>query len=109
MSGFGLGVGPRFPRPVGLESGWEDLKEKEKPPWRDHITRSTRRTRRHWVHFLTKNGQVLLPMVELIEQSRLAVDEVIDVLGRASTEAVFSLAPSASLSTCGRGYPPPCR
>jgi putative transposase len=42
-------------------------------------------------HFLTKNGQALLPMVELIEQSRLAVDELIDVLGRASIEAVLWL------------------
>ena len=43
------------------------------------------------VNFLTKNGQALLPMVELIEQSRLAVDELIDVLGRASIEAVLRL------------------
>ena len=35
-------------------------------------------------HFLAKNGQALLPMVELIEQSKLAVDELIDVLGRRS-------------------------
>lgn len=43
------------------------------------------------VQFLTKNGQALLPMVELIEQSRLAVNELIDVLGRASLEAVLWL------------------
>ena len=43
------------------------------------------------VHFLTKNGQALLPMVELIEQSQLAVDQLIDVLGRASIEAVLRL------------------
>ncbi len=41
--------------------------------------------------YLAKNGQVLLPMVELIEQSRLAVDELIDVLGRAQIEAVLRL------------------
>lgn len=41
--------------------------------------------------FLSKNGQALLPMVELIEQSKLAVDELIDVLGRASIEAVLRL------------------
>ena len=34
--------------------------------------------------FLFRNGQALLPRVELIEQSKLAVDEPIDVLGRAS-------------------------
>jgi putative transposase len=41
--------------------------------------------------FLTRNGQALLPMVDLIEQSQLAVDELIDVLGRASVEAVLRL------------------
>lgn len=30
--------------------------------------------------FLAKNGQALLPMVELIEQSQVAVDELIEVL-----------------------------
>jgi hypothetical protein len=38
---------------------------------------------------LVRNGQVLLPMLELIEQSRLAIDELIDVMGRASVEAVL--------------------
>lgn len=41
--------------------------------------------------FLTRHGQLLLPMVELIEQSRMAVDDLIDVLGRASIEAVLGL------------------
>ncbi len=41
--------------------------------------------------FLSQNGQVLLPMVDLIEQSRLAVDELIDVAGRATIEAVLEL------------------
>lgn len=41
--------------------------------------------------FLVKNGQALLPMVELIEQSKMAVDELIDVLGRAQIEAVLRL------------------
>ncbi len=41
--------------------------------------------------YLAKNGQALLPMVELIEQSKLAVDELIDVLGRAQIEAVLRL------------------
>jgi putative transposase len=40
---------------------------------------------------LARNGQVLLPMVELIEQSKMAVDELIDVLGRAQIEAVLRL------------------
>ena len=41
--------------------------------------------------FLVRHGQFLLPMVELIERSRVAVDEVIEVLGRASIEAVLRL------------------
>ena len=41
--------------------------------------------------FLAKHGQALLPMVELIEQAKLAVDELIDVLGRAQVEAVLRL------------------
>ena len=41
--------------------------------------------------YLARNGQVLLPMVELIEQSKMAVDELIDVLGRAQIEAVLRL------------------
>lgn len=41
--------------------------------------------------FLVGHAQFLLPMVELIERSRVAVDEVIEVLGRASIEAVLRL------------------
>ncbi len=41
--------------------------------------------------YLTGNGQFLLPMVELIEASRMAIDELIEVLGRASIEAVLQL------------------
>ena len=46
---------------------------------------------RSLAEYLTENGQVLLPMVELIEGSRMAIDELIDVLGRASIEAVLRL------------------
>ncbi len=41
--------------------------------------------------FLSKNGQFLLPMVDLIEQCRLACDELIDVAGRATVQAVLEL------------------
>lgn len=46
---------------------------------------------RKLAEFLVRNGQALLPMLELIEQSRLAVDELIHVMGRASVEAVLEL------------------
>ena len=41
--------------------------------------------------FLAKNGQGLLPMVDLIEQCHLACDELIDVTGRAAIQAVLQL------------------
>ncbi len=41
--------------------------------------------------FLVKNGQGLLPMVDLIEQCQLACDELIDVTGRAAIQAVLHL------------------
>lgn len=39
--------------------------------------------------FLIRNGQHLLPMVELIEQSRMAVEELIDCVGRVTIQAVL--------------------
>ena len=32
-------------------------------------------------NFLAKEGQLLLPMLELIEQAEAAIDELIDVMG----------------------------
>ena len=46
---------------------------------------------RKLTEFLVRNGQALLPMMELIEQSRMAIDDLIDVMGRASIEAVLRL------------------
>jgi putative transposase len=46
---------------------------------------------RELAKFLAKKGQALLPRVELIEQSKRAVDELIDVLGRTQIEAVLRL------------------
>ena len=41
--------------------------------------------------FLCKDGQFLLPIVDLISQAEMAVDELIDVVGRAAIEAVLTL------------------
>jgi len=38
--------------------------------------------------FLAKNAHALLPTVDWIEQSRLAVNELVDVVGRPQLEAV---------------------
>jgi transposase-like protein len=58
------------------------------------ITKSGQRNAAKLAEFLSHNGQVLLPMVDLIEQSRLAVDELVDVAGRATIEAVLELSAS---------------
>lgn len=41
--------------------------------------------------FLSNNGQMLLPMVQLVEQSRAALDDVVDVTGRALIEMILQL------------------
>ncbi len=41
--------------------------------------------------FLVRNGQFLLPMVRLIEDARLAIDEVIDVTGRTCIQAILEV------------------
>jgi putative transposase len=46
---------------------------------------------RKLTEFLCKEGQFLLPMVELITEAEMAVDELIEVTGRAAVEAVLTL------------------
>ena len=46
---------------------------------------------RKLAEFLCKEGQFLLPMVELITGTEMAVDELIEVTGRAAVEAVLTL------------------
>jgi hypothetical protein len=41
--------------------------------------------------FAKANGQILLPLVELVTQARVAVDEVIDRIGRQTIETILSL------------------
>lgn len=54
-----------------------------------------RTDRRAVAEFLKREGQFLLPMVELVERTELAIDEVIEVVGRATIEAVLSLSAEA--------------
>ena len=44
--------------------------------------------RRELADWLAKDGQLLIPLVELLEKGERAIDEVIDVMGRATIEAV---------------------
>ena len=50
-----------------------------------------RKDSRALAQFLSGEGQALLPMLKLIEQAEMAVDELIDVAGRATIEAVLTL------------------
>jgi putative transposase len=52
------------------------------------ISRHDRRALARW---LATNGQGLLPLVELVEGAELALEELIDVTGRATIEAVLEL------------------
>jgi len=51
----------------------------------------SRKDSRPLSEFLAKEGQFLLPMLDLITQAEMAVDELIDVAGRATIEAVLTL------------------
>jgi len=53
--------------------------------------------------FLSKEGQHLLPLVNLLEQTSVAVDELIDVTGRATIEAVLLLSGRALAGEKQRG------
>jgi transposase-like protein len=52
---------------------------------------ATTKDSRQLSEFLAKEGQFLLPMLDLITQAEMAVDELIDVAGRATIEAVLTL------------------
>ncbi len=41
--------------------------------------------------YLSRDGQLLLPLVELLETAEMAVDELIDVAGRSTIEAVLKI------------------
>ena len=41
--------------------------------------------------FLAKDGQLLLPMLDLIEHAQCAIDDLVDVMGRATIEAVLTM------------------
>ena len=47
--------------------------------------------RRELANWLAKDGQLLIPLVELLEKGERAIDEVIDVMGRATIEAVLQM------------------
>ena len=54
---------------------------------------------------LSREGQVLLPLVELLENAEMAVDELIDVAGRSTIEAVLKLSAQAVAGVKRQGKP----
>jgi len=46
---------------------------------------------RQIARFLATNSQTVLPMIDLIEQSQMAIDELVETLGRATIEAVLEV------------------
>jgi putative transposase len=52
---------------------------------------TNRKDKEQILSFLQKEGQMLLPILELVETSRIALDEVIDVTGRAVVELLLEL------------------
>ena len=55
------------------------------------VTKPSTLSSRELAEFLSKDGQLLLPLVELLERGEKASDEVIDVMGRATVEAVLRM------------------
>lgn len=55
--------------------------------------------------FLSHNGQALLPMVALIEQGQMVMEEFIGVLGRAALEAVLELSAAQVAGPPHQGKP----
>ena len=75
---------------VGLENFLSERRTALRRSYHTLTTKGVANARRI-AEFFSRNGQGLLPMVDLIEQSRLAVDELIDITGRATMEAVLQL------------------
>ena len=55
------------------------------------IDHQDKKAEREVEKFCRANGQFLLPLVELIEQARLAVDSVIEQVGRKTIETILAL------------------
>ena len=55
------------------------------------VDRKNTLSSRELSNFLAKEGQLLLPILDLIQQAELAVDELVDVAGRATIEAILTI------------------
>lgn len=55
------------------------------------VDSSSKLDSRHLAEFLSQEGQLLLPLLDLVTQGQRAIDEVIDVMGRATIEAILKM------------------
>lgn len=60
---------------------------------------------RRVVEFFVRHGQFLLPMIEMVEQSSAAIDELIDVVGRGAIEAVLQMSAQQLSGAKSQGRP----
>ena len=70
------------------------------------VTKPSTLSSRELAEFLSKDGQLLLPLVELLERGEKAIDEVIDVMGRATVEAVLRMSAEQRAGPSGRAAAP---
>jgi putative transposase len=59
----------------------------------------TRVSKEKLTAFFKKNGQHLLPMVDLITESRMAIDELVDAVGRATVETILEVSAEQVVGT----------
>jgi hypothetical protein len=80
-------------RPDSVESGLRIPFERRTAVKRSYhvVAGSKRGTARTLAAFCRANGQVLLPLVELVEQARLAVDTVIEQISQQALETILDL------------------
>jgi putative transposase len=82
----------RFNLILNKESGRQTLKGRTAVKKSYHtISKQGKANEQRLADFFSKNGQLLLPMVDLIEQCQWACDDLIDVTGRATIQAVLRL------------------
>src|SRR4029079_18708374 len=78
--------------PILIESGWQTF-EGRTAVKRNYHTLDNRGkvNERKLAMFLSQNSQQILPMVELITESRMVIDDLVNAMGRATIETVLQL------------------
>lgn len=55
------------------------------------VDRASKHSSRELARWLAKEGQLLLPFVDLVDSAQTAIDDLVDVMGRATIEAVLRM------------------